>query len=276
MTAKPSQILLHLGLLALSALTLFPAAMMVLIASKDRAQLYTRFWSLPDPVRWDNFATALSLTLPFILNSVVVSAGVTLLCVAISVAAAYGFSRLEFPGRNVAWVAMIALLLVPGVLVLVPLFLTVRGLGLFNTYAGLVLPQVAGGIPFAVYLFKSFFDQLPDDLFAAAAIDGASDLQMIRHIVLPLSKPIVATVAVLTLLGSWNNYVWPLVVTRDESLRTIPLGLVFLFTDLNLSNFPNPGLEMAAYLIGSLPMLVFFFFATRTFMQGISSGAIKE
>ncbi len=267
---------LHLTLVILSILTLFPFLMMALIASKDRVQLYTGFWSLPNPVRWENFIEGARLTAPFVLNSVIVSGAVTLACLAVSILAAYVFSRVRFPGRTLIWSLVIGLLLVPGILVLVPLFLTVRSMGLFNSYAGLVLPQVAAGIPFATFLFKNFFDQLPDDLFGAAAIDGASDLTILRHIVLPLSMPIVSTVAVLILLSSWNNYVWPLVITRDEELRTIPLGLVFLYTDLNLSNFPNPGLEMAAYTMASLPILVLFFLATRTFIQGISNGAIKD
>jgi ABC-type glycerol-3-phosphate transport system permease component len=227
-------------------------------------------------VRWEHFARAAELVAPFVVNSIIVSAAVTVLALLVASMAAYAFARIPFRGRGAAWSLVIGLLLVPGVLVLVPLFLRVRELGLFNTYAGIILPQVAGSLPFAIFLFRNFFGQLPEALFGAAEIDGASDWQVLRHVVLPLSKPIVSTVGVLVLLSSWNNYVWPLVVTRDEALRTIPLGLVFLFTDLNLSNFPNPGLEMAAYAMGAAPIIVIFFLATRTFLQGISSGAIKD
>jgi len=271
----PNQLLLHVGLLGLSLMTLFPFIMMLMIASKDRAQIATRFWGFPDPIRWENFATGFTLTQRYILNSVVVSGFATLLTLACAVMMAYAFSQLRFPGRTALWVCSISLLMVPGILVLVPLFLTVRSLGMLNSYPGLILPQVAGALPFALFLFRTFFDQLPRDLFSSARIDGASEPAVLWHVVLPLSKPIVSTVGVLTLLATWNNYVWPLVCVRDEELRTIPLGLVFLFTELNLSNFPNPGLEMATYAVASVPMLVCFFFALRTFLHGLTSGAIK-
>jgi ABC-type glycerol-3-phosphate transport system permease component len=272
---RPSEWLLHAGLALLSLLTLFPFIMMLMIASKDRAQLATRFWGLPDPIRWENFATGFSLTQTYIFNSIVVSGLATLLTLLCATLMAYAISQLRFPGRDIVWFTSISLLMVPGILVLVPLFLTVRSLGILNSYPGLILPQVAGSLPFALFLFRTFFDQLPRDLFASARIDGASELSVMLHIVLPLSKPIVSTVGVLTLLATWNNFVWPLVCVRDEELRTIPLGLVFLFTELNLSNFPNPGLEMAAYAVASVPMLICFFFALRTFLHGLTSGAIK-
>jgi ABC-type glycerol-3-phosphate transport system permease component len=261
--------------LCLSLMTLFPFIMMLMIASKDRAQIATHFWGLPDPVRWENFVMGFNLTQRYILNSVVVSGFATLLTLVCATLMAYAISQLRFPGRNIVWVTSISLLMVPGILVLVPLFLTVRSFGMLNSYPGLILPQVAGSLPFAVFLFRTFFDQLPRDLFSSARIDGASEAAVLWHVVLPLSKPIVSTVGVLTLLATWNNYVWPLVCVRDEELRTIPLGLVFLFTELNLSNFPNPGLEMATYAVASVPMLVCFFFALRTFLHGLTSGAIK-
>ena len=276
MRARLSQLGLNALLSGLAFLTLFPFLMMLLIAGKDRAQLQTRFWGLPSPVRWDNFGRAAELVAPFVVNSIIVSAAVTVLALLVASLAAYAFTRIPFRGRGAAWSLVIGLLLVPGVLVLVPLFLRVRELGLFNSHTGIILPQVAGSLPFAIFLFRNFFDQLPEALFGSAEIDGANDWQVLLHVVLPLSKPIVSTVGVLVLLSSWNNYVWPLVVTRDEALRTIPLGLVFLYTDLNLSNFPNPGLEMAAYAMGAAPIVVIFFLATRTFLQGITSGAIKD
>ena len=277
-TARPPgrvQWMLHATLVALSLLTLFPLAIMVLLSLKDRAQIYGQFWSLPNPIRWENLADGVGLTLQYIWNSVVVSGGVVVLVVVCGALAAYAFVQLKYPGWRAIYTSIISLLMIPGILVLVPLYLTTRNLNLLNSYTGLILPQVAGFLPFAIFLFKTFFEQLPKDLFDSARIDGASEWTVLASVVVPLSKPIVSTVVVLNLLSSWNNYVWPLVVVRDEALRTIPLGLVFLFTELNLNNYPKPGLEMACYLVASLPMLIAFFFAMRTFMQGITSGALK-
>jgi ABC-type glycerol-3-phosphate transport system permease component len=271
----PPQPLLHAVLIVLSLMTLFPFLMMLMIAAKDRAQIAARFWNLPDPVRWENFTMGLSLTQRYILNSIIVSGFATALTLVCAALMAYAISQLRFPGRGALWAVTISMLMVPGILVLVPLFLTARSLGILNSYPGLILPQVAGALPFALFLFRTFFDELPRDLFASARIDGASEPAVLLHVVVPLSKPILSTVGVLTLLATWNNYVWPLVCVRDEELRTIPLGLVFLYTELNLSNFPNPGLEMATYAVASAPMLVCFFFALRTFLHGLTSGAIK-
>lgn len=271
----PRQWPLHLGLWALSFITLFPLLIMLQLSMKDRGQVYARFWNLPSPIRWENYFVAFEQTKLYIFNSFVVSGLVCIGTVLVGALAAYAFCQLRFRGCDLLYVSILSLLMIPGVLVLVPLFLTVRSLGILNSYYGLILPQIAATLPFAVFLFRAFFAQIPTDLFASARIDGASEWRVLAHIVFPLSKPIISTVVVLNLLATWNNYVWPLIVVRDEALRTIPLGLVFLFTELNLNNFPNPGLEMACYLVASLPMLVAFFVAMRTFMKGITSGALK-
>jgi ABC-type glycerol-3-phosphate transport system permease component len=120
---------------------------------------------------------------------------------------------------------------------------------------------------------KNYFDEVPRDLFDTARIDGAREIQVLRHVVLPLSVPIVSTVAIINVLSSWNNYVWPLLVVRDESLRTIPLGLAFAETEYYL--YFEPGKSMAVYAMAAVPMVVFFLCAMRTFIRGITSGALK-
>ncbi len=156
---------------------------------------------------------------------------------------------------------------------LVPLFLTVRQLGMLNHYSGLILPQVAGSLAMAIFLLKNFFDEIPRDFFDSARIDGAREWQVLQHIVLPMSKPIISTVAIVNVLGSWNNYVWPLLAVRDEALRTIPLGLAFLDTEYYLRF--EPGKTMATYAMASVPMVVFFLCAVKTFIKGLAGGAIK-
>lgn len=267
------QAMLHMALVILAAVTLFPVLMMVQLALKDSAQMTVRFWGLPRPFRWDNIMFGIEATLGCIANSILVSGAVCALTLALALLAAYSFSHLRFRGSEALFLAVVGLLMVPGVLVLVPLFLTTRDLGLINGYWGLILPQVAGGLPLGIFFLRGFFDGLPADLFDAARIDGASEFSVLRHVVVPLSKPILGTVAVLNILATWNNYVWPLVVVRDASLRTIPLGLAFLVTEHDLLRQPSK--QMAAFAVASIPMVVCFLVAMRPFMRGITSGALK-
>ncbi len=267
------QTALHTALLAGTGLTLFPLLVMVGMAAKDPAQIYARFWNWPAPIRWENFAFGLRVTVKYLFNSLAVSGATCVLTLVVALFAAYAFSVLRFRGQRSFFAAIIALMMVPGILTLVPLFLTVRQLGLLNSYAGLVWPQVAASLPIAIFLMKHFFDEIPRDLFDTARIDGAREWQILRHVVLPLSMPIVSTVAIINVLGSWNNYVWPLLVVRDEALRTIPLGLAFLDTEFYLRL--RPGMSMAAYTMASIPMVLFFLFAMKTFIKGMTSGAIK-
>lgn len=268
-----NQLSLHAILIILAFLSLVPFLVMLLISAKDPAQLFTRFWGLPDPIRWENYLFGWQVVSKYVLNSIVVSAATCAVTIAIAAPAAYATSRMTFFGRRFVYFAIIALLMVPGVFMLVPLFLTVRGLGLLNSYPGLILPQVAGSLPIAIFLFHGFFSDLPNDLFDAARIDGAPEWRVLAHVVVPLSIPIVSTVAVLNVLASWNNYLWPLISVRDEALRTLPLGLAFLWTEQDLRFFP--GKEMAAYVIGAVPLLLCFLVAMRPFMKGLSSGALK-
>jgi len=269
----PSQLLLHVVLVVGTGLTMFPFAIMLSMAAKDPAQIYARFWNWPRPIRWENFAFGLKVTLKYLFNSALVSGATCVLTIIIAMLAAYAFSVHRFRFQRLLFMAIISLMMVPGILMLVPLFLTVRDLGLLNSYSGLILPQAAGSLAIAIFLMKNFFDQVPRDLFDTARIDGAREWQILTHVVFPLSAPIISTVAIINVLSSWNNYVWPLLVVRDEALRTIPLGLAFLDTEFYLRF--KPGMSMATYTVASIPMVVFFLFAMKTFVKGMTSGALK-
>ena len=270
---KVSQGLLHATLGMLALISLFPLVVMVMMAAKDPAQLYARFWSLPSPIRWDNFSFGFVVSMKYVLNSVGVSLAVCVGTLLAGMLTAYAFSVLRFRGQHLLYTAVIALMMVPGILMLVPLFLTTRELGLMNSYWGLILPQIAGSLPMAVFLFRNFFEEVPHALFDTARIDGAREWQVLAHIVVPLSLPIVSTVAIINVLGSWNSYIWPLLVVRDEALRTIPLGLAFAETEYYLRL--DPGKSMATFAMASIPMVVCFMFAMKTFIKGMASGAIK-
>lgn len=246
---------------------------MVLTAAKDPAQIFAKFWHLPDPVRWQNFVLGFKVTAKYILNSVIVSSTVCFLTIVIGSICAYGFSLYHFRGKKILFFLIICLLMVPGILTLVPTFLVVRDLNLINTYWGMILPQLSISLVFPIFLFRTFFEEIPHELFESAQLDGASDKHIIFWIIFPLSAPVISTVAVLNLLATWNNYIWPLLVVNSEQLRTIPLGLAFLEIEQNLVF--SPGKMMAAYTMASLPMLICFLAAMKTFLRGLSAGAIK-
>ena len=265
---------LHGVLTLLALLTVLPFAIMIAMSAKDLGQLTLSFWSWPSPIRWENYTFGLRVTVHYLANSLLVSGAVCVLTLVCAGLAAYAFSRLRFRGRQGLFGALLLALMLPSALLLVPLFLLCRELGLLDTAWGLILPQLAGALPLAILLLRSSFDGLPRDLFDAARIDGASELRVLWHVVVPLSLPVFSTVAILNLLSSWNNYIWPLLAVQSESLRTLPLGLAFLVFEYDLKF--QPGKVMAAYLMTSLPLLILFLFMTRPFVKGLTSGALKE
>jgi ABC-type glycerol-3-phosphate transport system permease component len=167
---------------------------------------------------------------------------------------------------------IMVLLMVPGIIALIPLFvLVVKHFGLQNNYLGLLLPYWAGGQVFGIFVLRTFFQSLPEELFESERIDGAGHFRLYWNITLPLSGPVLSVVAILNILGTWNDYIWPLLVLTDVKMRTIAIGLTFL-RDMK---FPKPGVEMAAYVIASAPMLALFLVTMRTFVRGITAGALK-
>lgn len=269
-----SQGLLQISLAILALLTSLPFICMALMSAKDLGQLTLSFWSWPAPFHWENYLFGLQVTARYLANSLMVSGAVcvlTLICASLS---AYAFSRFRFLGRETLFGSLLMAMMVPSALLLVPLFLVCRTLGLLDTAWGLILPQTAGALPLAIFLLRSFFDEIPLGLFDAARIDGAGEGRVLWHIVVPLSQPVFSTVAVLNLVGSWNNYIWPLISVQAESLRTLPLGLAFLTAEHDLKF--EPGRVMAAYFMASLPLLILFLLMTRQFVKGLTGGALKE
>ncbi|OAM88562.1 hypothetical protein AW736_17170 [Termitidicoccus mucosus] len=271
---SPFAFVRHLALALAALATLMPFFVMLLFSLKDFAQTSWSFWSPPSPWRWENYGFALKASGAYVGNSLIVSAGACSLALLAAVPAAHAFSALAAKWSSRAYALVVAMLMVPNILLLVPLFLVTRSLGLLDSYLGLILPQAAGMLPVTIFLLKESFDGIPRDLFDAARIDGAGEARVIAHIVVPMSMPIFSSVCILNLLASWNNYVWPLITTQTPALRTIPLGLAFLVTEQNLMF--EPGKLMATYAVASVPLVVFFLIAMKPFVRGLASGALKE
>lgn len=205
----------------------------------------------------------------WVANSVFVSLSVAALQVLTSAMAAYAFTRLTFRGRNAIFVIFLATLMVPFQVMVVPLFIELRYLGMLDSYAGLIIPEMA--MPFGVFLLRQAFLSLPRELEEAAFVDGAGHVRVFFTLVLPLSKPAVATVAVFSFMGSWNNFLWPLVIINSPDLMTLPLGLSSLssrfVTDWNLL--------LAGATISVLPIVAVFLFAQRYVLQGVAMSGLK-
>jgi ABC-type glycerol-3-phosphate transport system permease component len=299
------QLLLHLTLLFLALLTLIPFGFVINNALRSTAEQERTYFGLPQDLKniftkvpievqgedlqtrviqpseapafflaraTRNFRLARDVLRPYFLNTFFVC-GVTVCCVLLfGSIVAYLLSRYRFPGHRALYFFIIATMMFPAVLMLVPSFMLVRQLGLLNSYWALILPYIAGGQVFAIFVFKGFFDGLPEELFESARIDGAGHFHLYTNIVLPLSKPVLSVVAIMNILGTWNNFMWPFVTNTDDRYHVLASGLYVLARSPVAQ---NPGSIFAAYVLASLPLLLLFVLATKPFIQGVTSGAFK-
>lgn len=250
-----------------------PFVWMVTTAVKPHDEIfaYPPRW-IPSVWQIGNFAAAWSKApfARFFLNSVIVTGSVVGIQLVTGALAAYAFARLRFPGRGLLFLAYLSIIMVPSQVTLIPNFITLRKLGMLNTYWALILPFAATG--FGTFLIRQYFLSIPNELFDAATVDGANHLHTWWHVCLPLARPALATFGLLTAMWHWNDFFWPLIVTNSVNMRTMPLGLV-VFT--NSEQGTSWDLLMAAGIFTALPIIVLFLAAQRYFVQGIARVGIK-
>lgn len=205
----------------------------------------------------------------WLINSLIIAVIVTALTVIFSAMAAYALAKLKFKGSNAFFMYFLIGILVPGEATIVPLFITVNSMHMINTYAGMILPSIAGSMNLIIMI--TFFRNLPDELLEAAKIDGAGEVRIFFQIALPLSKTIIATVCIFTFVGSWNNYLWPLLCAMSENLFTLPIGIP-TFAGTYSVDYVQP---MTACMVASLPMIIMYIIFERQIVAGITSGAVK-
>jgi len=209
---------------------------------------------------------------PYMLNTFFVCLVTAFGVIMIGSITAYIFSRYNFPGKQLLFMIILSVMMVPAVLTLVPSFLLVKKLGLLNSYWVLILPYISGGQILAIFLFKSFFDGLPEELFESARIDGAGHFTLYFRIVLPLSKQIIAVVLIMNILGTWNNFLWPFIANSDANYHVVASGLYIMGKSQVAANFAT---MFSGYVISSVPLLILFIYGTKHFITGITSGAFK-
>jgi multiple sugar transport system permease protein len=205
----------------------------------------------------------------YLANSVFLTAVATLLSLVFNVAAGYGFAKLRFAGRDRIFRLLLGALVIPGQVAMVPLFLLLKQLGLVNTYGGVIVPAMAS--VFGIFLVRQYALSIPDELLEAARIDGASEFRIFRLIVVPLLKPIVVTLALFTLLSTWNDFMWPLIVLTDKDLYTLPVALA----SLSREHVQDDEMMMAGSVVTVLPVLLVFLALQRYYIQGLMLGGVK-
>ncbi len=264
---------LQLVVVGLAVAVFLPFLWMLVTALKPDNEVFV-FPPRWVPAVWQfaNFATAWHKApfARFFFNSVLVTASITALQLVTASLAAYAFARLEFPGKSVMFLTYLAIIMVPSQVTLIPNFLTLKRLGMLNTYWGLIVPFAATG--FGTFLIRQHFLSIPGELFDAATMDGATHLRTLWQICLPLARPGLATFGLLTTMWHWNDFFWPLIVTSSVEMRTMPLGLV-VFTGAEQGTSWN--LLMAAGIFTALPIVALFLLAERYFVAGIARVGIK-
>ena len=259
-------------LLAAAAVTLFPLLWMIAVSLMAPGEAST----FPPPLvpKDPTFANYHELFTRagigrYLANSLFLAATVTLVSLAFNVAAGYGFAKLRFRGRDRLFKFLLGALVIPSQVAMVPLFMLLKELGLVNSYGGVIVPAMAG--IFGIFLVRQYALSLPDELLEAARMDGASEFRIFWSIVVPLLKPIIVTLAVFTLLGTWNDFMWPLIVLTDKDLYTLPVALAALSRE----HVQDDELMMAGSVVTILPVLLVFLSLQRYYLEGLLAGSVK-
>ncbi|HOG45772.1 MAG TPA: carbohydrate ABC transporter permease [Anaerolineae bacterium] len=262
-------------LTALSIVFLFPFFWMLSSALKAQWQIF--IWPpqwIPNPIMWQDFRDALANPLlPFPLffrNTMIIEIAVLIGRLASCTLVAYGFARLEAPGKNLLFGLLLASLMLPGSVTMIPKFILFNKLGWVNTFLPLTVPAYLGEA-YAIFLMRQFFLSLPRELEEAARIDGASTLQVITQIIVPLSMPVLTVIAILTFKDNWNDFMGPLIYLNDARLYTLSVGLAFFNGQYDV----QLNLLMAASVVVMLPLVVVFSIAQRAFVEGITLTGLK-
>ena len=269
------QFLSYVLLFGLALIFLYPFFYAVLASFKplpeiaaDPAQLWPETWTL------DAYRMLAAFNVPrWLMNSALIAVIVTLATVAFASLAGYALARIRFPGARIVFLGMIGTMMVPGIVMLIPMFMVLKFLGLIDTYGGLILPKLV--TVYGVFLMTQFFQSIPVELEEAARIDGANRFQTYLRVVLPLARAALIALTIATFQGSWNEFMHPLIViTVNQDLYTLPLGLALLRGNMGQNLQWN--VLMAGSMLTTLPMALIFIFFQRYFIQGVSYGGVKE
>ena len=262
-----------IGMLLVLLIIAFPFLWLIISSfkyEKDIISFPPRIFA--DEYTFNNYIKVWS-TIPlldYIKNTVIFAVGTVITSVFLDSLAGYAFARMRFKGKSVLFYFVLLTMMIPFQVFMIPLFIQVNFLGMLDTYAGLIIPRMTTA--FGIFMMRSFFITLPDSLEEAARIDGLSEFKIFLKIMLPLSKPTLLSLGIFTLMNSWNDLLYPLILTTSSKMRTLPAGLA-LFTGQNISFY---GPVMAGTVISMLPLLIIYIFAQKYFVQGTAMSGMKE
>ena len=268
------QFMLYAFLIVMAIIIVFPFYWMIISSLKDTAEYRLPVPTLfPTKILWHNYVeafTAANLGRLFV-NTVIVGLVSTILSLVVTVLSAFAFARLEFKGKNALFAALLATMMIPGELFTITNYVTVTKFGWLDSYTVLIVPFLVS--VFYIYLLRQNFLQIPNELYLAAKVDGTTDLKYLWKVMIPLSLPNLISITILKMMGAWNSYVWPRLVTSTDDYRLITNGLRDAFTDM--SGQANIPVQMAAVTVVSIPLFLVFIFLRKYIMKGVSRSGIK-
>ena len=265
-----SRICVILGLLVVA--TFFPYYFMLISSLKNNAEIIAHPFTVTRPFRFENYTSSFGMIANYLKNSVIVSGASVLGTMILGVISAYVFAVFDFPGKNFFYMFILSFMMIPSVLTLIPQYVLVSDMKMIGTFWAVILPSIATAQIQFIVILRPFIESLPHDLFDAAKLDGASHIQLFRHVAMPLVKSSVLSLTLIAFLNSWNDFVWPmLTLSANKNLKTITLGL-YAYRDVQQILY---GPMFAGFFMASIPLLVLFCFNMRYFISGITSGAVK-
>lgn len=251
-----------------------PIALMIMLSFKTNAEVYSNFFALPKSLNWANYSSAVGLLGRDMFNTVAVVAIAVVLTLILSVMGGYVFARMNFPGKNLLYVLLMALMMIPGILYLAPNYALVQQYGIFNTWWALILPWISGGQILGIVLCRNSVEALPTDLFEAAKLEGCGEIRTLLYITVPLVKPILSTIAVLKMVDYYNDFIWPMMVIESNAKQVITVA-VRVFAASQSAGGGQIGPMFAGYVIATVPVFILFLFTSRLYMEGMTAGAVK-
>ena len=268
------QVLLYAFLIAMAIIVIFPFYWMIISSLKSTVEYRLPVPTLfPKEIMWGNYVEAFSAANlgRLFLNTVFVGVVSTILSLVITVLSAFAFARLEFKGKNAIFGALLATMMIPGELFTITNYVTVTKFGWIDSFTVLIVPFLVS--VFYIYLLRQNFMQIPNELYLAAKVDGTGDFKYLCKVMIPLSLPTLISITILKMMGAWNSYIWPRLVTTSEDMRLITNGLRDAFTDM--SGQANIPVQMAAVAVVSFPLFLVFIFLRKYIMKGVSRSGIK-
>lgn len=265
-------ITVFLILIVILVLTFFPYYFMFISSFKNNTEIAAHPFTMTLPLRVENYISSFGMILKYFKNSLIVSGLTVVFTTIIAVLSAYVFARYKFPGKNFFYFFILAFMMIPTVLTLIPLYVEVSNMKLVGTYWAAILPTVATAQIQFIVILRPYIEGLPQDLFDAAKLDGATSVQTFTYVAAPLIKATLTSQMLITFLNSWNDFVWPmLTLSSNSNMKTITLGL-YSYRDVQQVLY---GPMFAGFILASIPLILLFSFNMKHFISGITTGAVK-